>query len=52
MLKKLFVYDMRALSKLLIIAHIPLILLAFLLRFTIVDALSHLETNDLSLIHI
>ncbi len=46
MLKKLFVYDMRALSKLLIIAHIPLILLAFLLRFTIVDALSHLETND------
>ena len=37
---------MRALSKLLIIAHIPLILLAFLLRFTIVDALSHLETND------
>lgn len=46
MLKKLVIYDMRALSKLLIIAHIPLILLAFVLRFTVVDALSQFGGND------
>lgn len=38
---------MKALSKVLIIAHIPLLLLAVILRFTAIDALSQIENDDI-----